>query len=342
MTPLTRFSPLTLLMTWLIGITLPTVSARADTVYFKNGDRISGDIKSLDRGKLVLQSTYGGLLSLDWSAISTLQSDNPVLVRRGTQGAEYLYTLRPAKPGYVLIMDDSAHDIVPLGTFSQLVKPTPRITGLAWSGNADIGVDLQKSSTRLQNTVLDFNGRLVYGMWRHDITGSYHRETEDAAVNTDNYSARYSLDRFINQGFFWQERIIYKRDWVEDLSRQFALGTGPGYQFWADELSSFSLTALFGRINYLYSDDEQDHFTAAGIRWDYDRFIFGKQLEFYARGEFSRGLSGDIASLDADTGIRYKLTDRTTLHFSYGREQVGGARESLNEQTLSTGLGVIW
>ncbi|WP_413725090.1 DUF481 domain-containing protein [Sodalis sp. RH16] len=83
-------------------------------------------------------------------------------------------------------------------------------------------------------------------------------------------------------------------------------------------------------------------FSAAGIRWDYGRFIFGKRLEFNARGEFVHSLSGDTSSLDADTGIRYKLTDRATLNLSYGHDQVTGTRDSLNERTLTTGLGVIW
>ncbi len=47
---------------------------------------------------------------------------------------------------------------------------------------------------------------------------------------------------------------------------------------------------------YLYSDNEQDHFSAAGIRWDYNRFIFGRRLELYARGVFAHQSQVKVAT----------------------------------------------
>lgn len=340
MNTLTRFWFVTVFMVAPAMVTTP--DALADTVWFKNGDRISGEIKSLDGGKLVLQTPYGGALSLDWSAISTLESDHELVLRDGKLGAEYLAKLRVSDPGHVVVADRIRQQAVPLARISRFVRPKPRLPDLSWTGNAIAGIHLKKASTRTDDYNLAFNGKASHGMWRHDFGGTYDRETEHSTVNTDNYALRYSLDHFISQRYFWQGRLIFKRDWVEDLAKQSAIGTGPGYQFWDDELGAFSLALLLGRVNYLYSNREADHFNATGLRWDYRRFIFGQRLELFARGEFARSLDRAIFSLDADTGLRYKLTDWATLNLSYGHDQVSGTRDSLNERRFSTGLGVTW
>ena len=47
----------------------------ADTIWLKNGDRLTGKIKFYDGGKLLLETDYGGAIALDWKKIATLESD---------------------------------------------------------------------------------------------------------------------------------------------------------------------------------------------------------------------------------------------------------------------------
>ncbi|WP_413725091.1 hypothetical protein [Sodalis sp. RH16] len=49
-----------------------------------------------------------------------------------------------------------------MATIRQFVKPKAHVTDLVWNGNAHIGANLQKSSTRSQNYALDFNGKLSH------------------------------------------------------------------------------------------------------------------------------------------------------------------------------------
>lgn len=317
---------------------------RADTIWFKNGDRLTGEIKSLDGGKLVVASPYGGTLALDWSAISTLQSDSELVLRDGALGKEYRVRLDKADAGQVAVADieNGKQQALSVTRFKRLVKPKARIPDLSWSGNATAGVNLKKAATKSDDYHLAFNAKASHGMWRHEVGGNYDREQEDHSVNTNNYGLRYSLDHFLTERYFWQGRLIFKRDWIEDLSRQTLIGTGPGYQFWDDGLGSFSLAALIGSVGYRYSDGESDRFAAAALRWDYQRYLFGQQWQIFARGEVARSLDGAIYSLDAETGFRYKLTDWALLNLSYGHNQVSGTRDSLNERRLTTGLGINW
>ena len=56
--------------------------ALADTVWMKNGDRLSGKIKVFDGGKLLLETPYGGSIALDWKQVKTLESDQELLVKQ--------------------------------------------------------------------------------------------------------------------------------------------------------------------------------------------------------------------------------------------------------------------
>ncbi|MCX2193555.1 hypothetical protein LD112_14500 [Pantoea agglomerans] len=73
--------------------------ATADTVWLNNGDRLTGTIRYLSDGKLAIETHYAGTVTLDWSAVSTLASENPVNVenkkdRRTLSGAALLIRSR--------------------------------------------------------------------------------------------------------------------------------------------------------------------------------------------------------------------------------------------------------
>src|SRR3546814_12630921 len=95
----------------------------------------------------------------------------------------------------------------------------------------------------------------------------------------------YTLDRFMTEKAFWQVLLMHRRDWIEDLNRQTAYGTGPGYQFWDNELGAFSMSALLGRVHYGYSDGSSDAAYAASLRSEERRV--GKECVSTCRSRWS-------------------------------------------------------
>lgn len=335
--------PLARALTLACLLLAPVSHAFADTVWMENGDRLTGTIKSLDGGKLLIETPYGGVISVDKKAIRTMESQTAVVIPGGLKEPEKQVELRAADAGKVTVVADNTPQVTPLSELDTFMKPRTRIPDLVWKGNLALGLNTKKASTETENYSAVFNGQASHGDWRHILGATYNKDTEDKDVNTDNYGGRYALDYFITQKFFWEGRTFYKHDQVEDVSRQFALGTGPGYQFWDDELGAFSLTGLVGRVYYKYQDSSRDNFYAAGVRWDYRRVLYNQRMEAFVKGEFSRPLSNTADfTLDVETGLRYKLTDWAALTLSYAREQVSGGRQSVNERRFMTGLGVTW
>lgn len=316
-------------------------SVFADTVWMKNGDRLTGTVRSLNEGKLVMDTSYGGTLSLNWTAVSTLSSEKPIDVR--SSGQTFKAQLEAADPGYIVVRRGSDEQRIQVGKFETFLKPKPRTDALNWTGNIDASVSLKKASTHTQDYNFAYNNKINVGKWRNDFGGTYRREKEDDTMNTDNYSLRYALDYMFRDQYFWQGRATYKRDWVEDLSEQALIGTGPGYQFWDNELGSFSMSVLGGAFGYGYNDGSTDRHFGTSVRWDYQRYLRGRTLTLFTHGEVGHSLDEDqIFTLDAEVGLRYRLTSWSSLNITYGHNLVSGTRDTLNERNFTTGLGVKW
>lgn len=323
------------------GVCAPAV---ADTVWMKNGDRLSGKIKVFDGGKLVLQTEYGGSIALDWKKVKTLESDQELLVKQDAYTGEKAKALQAGEDGQVILANGEAPKAVELASIQQIMKPKPLVEDMLWKGNIDLALDYKRAETDSDDYDVDFKTTARHGRWRHNAEGEYNRETKNDTTTTNNWSAEYALDRFITEQWFWQGRLNYKRDHIEDLTRQRTVGTGPGYQFWDDELGAFSLGSLLNRTDYEYSDGGKDNFYSLGVKWDYNRYLIGKSVELFTNGEVGKPLGGVADySLDAEVGLRYKVTEWASLNLKAEKDIISGTSDSdLDKTRYTVGFGVAW
>ncbi|APC15630.1 peptide chain release factor RF-3 [Pseudomonas frederiksbergensis] len=316
----------------------------ADTVWLKNGDRLSGKIKVFDGGKLLIQTEYAGAIAIDWKQVKTLESDQELLVKQDAYTGEKAKSLRAAEAGKVTLANGEAPKTVELASIQQIIKPRPVIEDMVWKGNVDMALDYQRAEKDTNSYDIDFKTSARHGKWRHTAEGEYNREFQNDVVTTDNWRAEYALDRFITEKWFWEGRLTYRRDKVEDLSRQRTVGTGPGYQFWDDELGAFSLGSLLNRTDYEYKGGGQDNFYSLAMKWDYNRYLIGKTVQLFSSGEVGKPLSG-VANyaLDAEVGLRYKVTEWASLNLKAERDVISGTENSdLSKTRYTAGFGVAW
>ncbi|OZY62895.1 DUF481 domain-containing protein [Pseudomonas fragi] len=318
----------------------------ADTVWLKNGDRLSGKIKVFDGGKLLIQTEYAGAVPIDWKQVKTLESDQELLVKQDAWTGEKAKSLQAAEDGSVTLVNGEAPKTVALASIQQLIKPKPLVEDMVWKGNVDVAMDYKRADMDTDDYDLDFKTTARHGAWRHHAEGEYNREFQNDVVTTDNWTAEYALDYFISDKWYWQGRLTYNRDRVEDISRQRTVGTGPGYQFWDDELGAFSLGSLLNRTDYEYSDGKKDNFYSLAMKWDYNRYLMGKTVSFFTNGELGKSLEGESDySLDSEIGLRYKVTEWASLNLKAEKDLIGsssGSDNALNKTRYTVGFGVVW
>ena len=316
----------------------------ADTVWLKNGDKLTGTITVFDGGKLLIQTKYAGAVTIDWKEVKTLDSDQHLLVKQDAYTGEMSKSLTAADDGKVTLANGEAPKTVELASIQQILKPKPVVEDLVWKGNVDLALDYQRAEKDTDDYDIGFKTTARHGRWRHIAEGEYNREVQDDVTTTDNWRAEYSLDRFLTDQWFWQGRLNYKRDHIEELARQRVVGTGPGYQFWDDELGAFSLGSLLNRTDYEYKDGSKDNFYSVAMKWDYNRYLIGKKVEFFTNGEVGKPLS-NVANyaLDAEMGLRYKVTEWASLNLKAERDIISGTNDAdLNKTRYTAGFGVAW
>ncbi|HEX8520917.1 MAG TPA: hypothetical protein VF669_01590, partial [Tepidisphaeraceae bacterium] len=76
--------------------------AWADQIIFKNGDKLTGTIKSASGGKVTIETAMAGTVVADLSNIQSLSTKEPVTIRT-EDGKESKQALTAAEPGKVAL-----------------------------------------------------------------------------------------------------------------------------------------------------------------------------------------------------------------------------------------------
>lgn len=340
-------------------------SAMADTVWMDNGDKLTGTILSVDGGTLLLSTTYGGNVSLQMAHVQTLQTTSNLVVQDKTMQHEYLAKLAPGKAkGTVVVqgIDEQAKaksenqataqkqanaappvdTTVALSTVDTMVKPNDTWGAIGVKGKVDLGLVQETASTDTQNYNADFNVVVRKDRWRNTLTGQYIRDKSADVVSAYTYTASDAVDYFISDKYYWEAMGSYQRDFVNDVSRQSQYGTGPGYQFWDDQLGAFSMAVLASRMNYAYRNGDTSSDYAATLNWNYNRYLYARKLEAFTTGTISKPVNAAGFSMDGTVGLQYNFNNWLSAYVKYERDQVSASQGSLNQSIYSTGLGLTW
>ena len=86
-------------------LSLPTFAApKTDIVIFNNGDKLTGEIKSLKRGRLSFNTDATGTISIEWAEIRHIESLQNIQVETST-GTRYFGHLEPTEEYNVVVVN---------------------------------------------------------------------------------------------------------------------------------------------------------------------------------------------------------------------------------------------
>jgi Protein of unknown function, DUF481 len=121
-----------------------TAQGRTDVVTLANGDRITGEIVRLDRGRLEFKTDDAGTLYLEWDKLTSLVSMRLVEVTT-TDGATLLGSLEQTTSSWIAVVGAERTVSIPMAD-ATLITTIGRNFWLKLDGSVDAGFSYTKSS----------------------------------------------------------------------------------------------------------------------------------------------------------------------------------------------------
>jgi hypothetical protein len=260
---------------------------KVDVITFKNGDRLTCEIKNLDRGTLEISTDPLGSVNVHWGEVTAVESPRAFEVQVSS-GFEYYGTMRPAAGGRVAVADGGTEVTLDLADIIRLTA----IGSTVWNrvdGSVDSGFSFAQANLE---THLTANASAMYRGRKYTSSVTYGsnittREDVDRTFRSDLgvSGARLLRDR-------WYLLAWSAVEQNDELSLDLRLLGAGG--FGRDVVhTNFRLWSVFTGLSYTHEQfagepAEGSLEAAAGIQFDFftpmdDDFDISNRLVSYYR-----------------------------------------------------------
>ena len=287
----------------------------------QNGDRLTGKVLEYERGTLTFETSYAGKLSIGWSEVAGIETDEEVLVvtdteqelsgRLGTDEAGRLFVVETASGLPHALDDDNLKKVTP---------PPARVAGFRINGRINASTDLRKGNTDKEAFHVDGDVTGRGGRNRIHVFGQLNNEEDDDRTTVSNWSIAGNLDHFLDEKLFVYANTAFENDEFADLRLRTTLGGGLGYQFDEGDARNLSLRGGAAWINEDLFDEADDSFAALQEELQYDEYVFKRVLQLFHSHATRFSLDGqDQLIFRSRTGLRWPLRGgfNATLQVDY-------------------------
>lgn len=204
----------------------PLCAQKVDTVMMRNGDRIIGEIKTLDHGALTYKTDDVGTLMIKWDKIARVVSPRYFEVEDNT-GRRYYGNLRPAlQDGRLVVAVTSFIDTLDIPHVVRMY-PLGQSFLARVDGHLNLNVTFQRAN-RLRSLNTDFEAvyrtRVRLTRLRSNI---YFQNQEDAEGTSRNSVSLSQLRFFQNRWILLAAGEVQQNEEL-DLARRALLSAGGG------------------------------------------------------------------------------------------------------------------
>jgi hypothetical protein len=276
-----------------LALTGVASAAKTDIILFKNGDRLTGEVKGLDRGKVSFDTDATGVIKIEWDDIEQLFSNTT-----------YEVTLDNGERLYGALVETTRHDEIRLQTdssaldlsFPTVVRLNPiKSTVLdRINMNVDIGYSLAKAN-KLEQSNLGYD--FSYREEKRQIKLSFDSSTSSSESNPS--STRVFGD-------FGYQRFLDKSTWYpfgagqiernDELGIDRRVSLGGGMSRWLRDTNQNRIAFSGGLIRSLEDDKastETKSDTEALVAMDLEWFRYDSpQLDVSTKFTLYNRLSG--------------------------------------------------
>ena len=260
----------------LLAAVSPALAQKTDVIVLANGDRVTGEIKSYDAGRLTVDTSHSSWIKVKWSLIESITSDKQFDVET-IEGLHHYGSLAPSDPpGQLTIV--SGPQTVTIGFFDVFnLAPVYQTFWKRWEGTLDVGFNYTQSNDLIQFN-FDFGGtyRLRESQVVTALSAFFSRQNDVTSASRGSFSIAY--DRFLGPHWVAEALGGLDRNIQLGLELRETLGIAGGrYLMRSNQSSLIVLVGFTGNHEIPVEGTDTDSAEAAvGGRYTYFMYDFPK------------------------------------------------------------------
>lgn len=220
----------------LIGLVLPLLSVwaapaaaqKTDLIYLTNGDRITGEVKLLERGRLTVKTHSLGTLSVEWEAVDRIVSDKSLEVELST-GRRVLGKLADVEDNGTLVVErGNVSERLPVDDIVRVDQVL--VDQSFWQrldGKMGLGVSYVKGSEVGQ---IHFNGNTRFRKVKSEYQLNWNSIVTSNGTGTDSERGNIGgvYRRYMENRWFWTGLANIDRNDELGIDGRISAGGGGG------------------------------------------------------------------------------------------------------------------
>ncbi len=312
-----------------ILMTLLMSHAHADEVIMKNGDRLLGEIISMEAGKLIFKTPYASKNVIPWDQVERLTSEKMLEISLPDKET-FKGKVITGEDGTIILKPEAgpATEPIPMGQIKAMAQLKPP-EKWEFTASTSVGINIQHGNTEKQT----FQGDLHLGLKKHPHRITFYGELNkekagDPMIDTEN-NALVNLDynRFLSEKWYLFSNGQAQQDKFQDLDLLWFVAAGAGYQFWESKRKNLTLKIGPSYVNEHYtkpmvSMGNKDYRKYAAGFWsiDFDMWFFERFMQVFHHDDgYLSFQDTNVWRLRTRTGIRIPITHGffTSLQYNY-------------------------
>ena len=312
----------------------------ADQVTLDNGDRLTGTVKRIGGGSLVIGTEYAGDITINLKRIAALQTDSDMTVVLDDDTRLYG---RLSGTGQTL--EIAEHEPVEMTRVSN-VEPG-RVTGKEWKFSGRLALGASESSGNTSTRNLHWDGEFValQDANRYSLGGRGDYGSANGTQNQDDTIIYGQYDRLLSKKWYAYVNASLENNRFSDIYLRTVGGVGVGYQWLDTERTKLALEA---GPSYVYTDyytRSDEHNLAARLVTKFDYWVWPHAVQFFNYNEFYPSLEQyENSFLRSQIGLRFPLVDKFLATAQWNLDWNGNpppGKVKLDQTVILT-LGYRW
>ena len=248
-------------------------ASKTDVVVFDNGDRLTGEFKSLERGRLRFKTAATDTISIEWDDVAILKSDQNIQVET-ENGARYLGHLSAATDEKQLVVEMSSGPVVLENEHVILMTPIEEQGLDRIDGDISAGYNFAKADEVTTTYVsVDLNYRTEARIFSLDFDSLFSDSSTNEPSQTSSLNLNYT--RLLANRWMAGGVLTFEQNDELGLDLRTSIGGGGGRILQQSNNSAVSLTGglLLSREKVGAGVADENYIEAfATLTWDWFRY----------------------------------------------------------------------